>query len=148
MSWFKNIVSDGAAKVVNSISSGLDSLFTSDEERLQARAIIEKQVQDYQVQVLTAQAKYDGEITARWKSDNENIVTRLVRPISFISVLAVFFIIAFADGNIGEFKINPAYIPVFEGLLYTMVIAYFGSRGVEKTTKAIKGQKKSSDRWE
>lgn len=145
MSWFKNIVSEGAAKVVDSISGGLDSLFTSDEERLQARAVIEKQVQDYQVQVLDAQSKYDAEVTARWKSDNENLITRLVRPISFMSVLIAFFIIAFADGNVGEFTINEAYIPVFEGLLYTMVIAYFGSRGIEKTTKVIK--KPKQEQW-
>lgn len=141
MGWFKNLVSDGASQVVDSISSGLDNLFTSDEERLQAKALIQKQLQNYSIQVLEALGRYDAEVTERWKSDNEHLITRLVRPLSFIAVLGAFFVISFADGNIGEFTINKAYIPVYEGLLYTMVIAYFGSRGIEKTTKLIKKPK-------
>ena len=142
MGWFKNLISDGASKLVDSVSSGLDSLFTSDEERLQARAVIEKQVQDYQVKIMDAQSRYDAEITARWKSDNENLVTRLVRPVSYGFMLIVFFVISFSDGNIGGFKINPAYIPVYETLLITMTIAYFGSRGTEKIMKTVNGKKK------
>ncbi len=146
MGWFKSLVSDGAAKVVDSIAGGLDSLFTSDEERLKAKAVIEKQLQDYQVKILEAQAQHDAEITKRWQSDNEHAVTRLVRPIAFIYVLFMFTVIALFDGNIGGFAINPQYIPVFEGLLYTMVVAYFGSRGIEKVTKTVKDPKKQ--RWE
>lgn len=138
MGWFSNLFSKGAAKVVDSVADGLDSLFTSDEERLQAKLLIEKELNKLQAVMLDAQAKHEAEITKRWQSDAEHFITRLVRPLSFIAVLTAFFIIAFADGNIGDFKINPAYIPVFEGLLYTMVIAYFGSRGVEKVTKQIK----------
>ena len=138
MSWFTSLVSDAGSALVGSVSKGLDSLFTSDEERLEANLLIQKEVNAYQVKVMDAQSKYDAEITARWKSDNENFITRLVRPISYISVLLTFFFIAFFDGNVGDFKINPAYIPVFEGLLYTMTIAYFGSRGIEKVTKVVK----------
>lgn len=84
-----------------------------------------------------------GEVTARWKSDNEHSVTRLVRPLSYISVLVVFFIITFADGNLGDFAINEKYIPVFETLLSIMTIAYFGSRGAEKVTKMFKSASKN-----
>ncbi len=140
MSWFTNLFTSGAEKVVDSISDGLDSLFTSDEERLQARLLVEKEVNRYKEVLLQAQSQYDKEITERWKSDNENFLTRLVRPLSFSAVLVLFFIIVLFDGNIGEFTINAAYIPVIEGLLYTMVIAYFGSRGMEKTVKTIKNK--------
>ncbi len=140
MSWFTNLFTSGAEKVVDSISDGLDSLFTSDEERLQARLLVEKEVNRYKEVLLQAQSQYDKEITERWKSDNENFLTRLVRPLSFSAVLVLFFIIVLFDGNVGEFTINAAYIPVIEGLLYTMVIAYFGSRGMEKTVKTIKNK--------
>ena len=139
MSWFTDLFTSGAAKVVDSISSGLDSLFTSDEERLQAKLLIEKEVNAYKKALLDAQAKYDKEITERWKSDNEHSVTRLVRPISYGFILALFAGLAVFDGNIGAFSINPAYVPVIEGLLYTMTIAYFGSRGIEKVAKGLKG---------
>ena len=150
MKWFKNMVSDSAAKLVDSVAGGLDSLFTSDEERLKARAIIEKQTQDHTLQILEAHNKFEGEITARWKSDNEHLITRLVRPVAFLSVLFIFFVITFADGNIGEFAINEKYIPVYELLLSIMVVAYFGSRGAEKIVKTVnqgKGKAKA-ERWE
>ena len=138
MSWFSSIFSRGAAKVVDSVGSAIDSWTTSDEERLQAKNILQAEMNKFQGVVIEAQSKYDAEITARWKSDNEHGITRLVRPLAYTAVLLVFFFIAFMDGNAGDFKINPAYIPVFEGLLYTMTIAYFGSRGIEKVTKTMK----------
>ena len=46
-----------------------------------------------------------------------------------------------ADGNIGGFSIKEAYIPILETIVITVTIAYFGSRGVEKTSKILKGAK-------
>ena len=142
MGWFSKILSGGIDKTVDSVGSALDGLFTSDEERLQAKQIITSEMNKFKTTVIEAQGKHDAEITARWKSDNEHSVTRLVRPLSYIAVLVVFFIIAFADGNLGDFTLNEKYIPVFEGLLSIMTIAYFGSRGAEKVTKMFKSPSK------
>jgi hypothetical protein len=142
MGWFSKMVSGSIDKTVDSVGTALDGLFTSDEERLQAKQLITSEMNKFKTTVIEAQGKHDAEITARWKSDNEHSVTRLVRPLSYISVLIVFFIIAFADGNAGGFTLNEKYIPVFEGLLYTMTIAYFGSRGAEKVTKMVKNPSK------
>jgi hypothetical protein len=141
MGWFSKMVSGSIDKTVDSVGTALDGLFTSDEERLQAKQLITSEMNKFKTSVMEAQSKHDAEITARWKSDNEHSITRLVRPLAFITVRVLFYIIAFADGNIGEFVINEKYIPVFEGLLYTMTIAYFGSRGAEKVTKSIKSSK-------
>ena len=141
MNWFSKMVSGGIDKTVDSVGTALDGLFTSDEERLQAKQLITSEMNKFKTTVIEAQGKHDAEITARWKSDNEHSVTRLVRPISYIAVLVVFFIIAFADGNLGDFTLNEKYIPVFEGLLSIMTIAYFGSRGAEKVTKMFKSAK-------
>ena len=140
MSWFSKIISGGIEKTVDSVGTALDGLFTSDEERLQAKQLITVEMNKFKTSVIDAQSKHDAEITARWKSDNDHSITRLVRPLAFVSVLAVFYIMAFADGNVGEFNLNEKYIPVIEGLLYTMTIAYFGSRGAEKVTKMVKGK--------
>jgi len=138
MSWFTNLFSSGAAKVVDSVTAGLDSLFTSDDERMRAKLLIEKEVNRYKESMLQAQLQHDKEITERWKSDNEHTITRLVRPASYVFILVLFSGLVLFDGNIGAFAINPKYIPVIEGLLYTMTIAYFGSRGMEKITKEVK----------
>ena len=135
MSWFSNLFSEGAAKVTDSISKGLDSLFTSDEERLQAKILIEKEINTFKVAQLSALAQYDKEVTKRWTSDNEHFITRMVRPLSFIFVQILFGSIVLLDGNMGEFSVKEAYIPVIEGLMLTMTIAYFGSRGAEKVFK-------------
>jgi hypothetical protein len=156
MGWFSKILSSGIEKTVDSVGSALDGLFTSDEERLQAKQLITSEMNKFKMGVMEAQSKHDAEITARWKSDNEHGVTRLVRPIAYAAVLFSFFLITFADGNIGAtcsivegietcaggFTVNPVYIPVYEALLVTMTIAYFGSRGIEKVTKMVKSPNK------
>ena len=106
MGWFSKMLSGGIDKTVDSVGTALDGLFTSDEERLQAKQIITSEMNKFEMGIMDAQSKHDAEITARWKSDNEHSITRLVRPLAFISVLVVFYIIAFADGNIGGFVLN------------------------------------------
>lgn len=128
MSWFSSLISGGVDKVVDSVATGLDSLFTSDQEKLLLRNELEKAMNKFKVDM-------ESQITARWESDNEHFVTRLVRPVSYIFMLSILTIIMFMDGNIGEFSINPAYIPLVETLTVTMTLAYFGSRGVEKVTR-------------
>lgn len=47
-------------------------------------------------------------------------------------------IVMLLDGNIGEFTINEAYIPLLETIVVTSVVAYMGGRSVEKVTKTVK----------
>ncbi len=138
MSILTNILTGSVDKIVDSVSSGLDSLFTSDEEKLILRNELHKIKNEMKLEQIKIAQEQEGEITKRWLSDNENIITRLVRPISFCFILILFGAIVLTDGNVGEFKINEAYVPVIETLLVTMVISYFGSRGLEKVTKSMK----------
>jgi hypothetical protein len=136
------IVTAGVDSVIDSVSSGLDSLFTSDEERLEMKNKLEQIRNNAKLKQLELAQEQEKQITKRWLSDNEHFITRLVRPLSFASVLVLFGAVVLADGNVGQFKINPSYIPLLENVLITMVFAYFGSRGAEKITKHIKGNNK------
>ncbi len=78
------------------------------------------------------------EVTKRLKYDNEHTITRLVRPITYGSMFIMFLSMVFFDGNIGEFTINPLYVPVIQSLFGTMTVFYFGSRGIEKVMKTWK----------
>ena len=78
------------------------------------------------------------ELTKRLEADNEHTITRLIRPVTFGCMFILFLAMVFFDGNIGEFNINPLYIPVIQSLFGTMTIFYFGSRGIEKVMKTIK----------
>jgi hypothetical protein len=78
------------------------------------------------------------EITKRLQMDNEYAITRLVRPVTYGSMFIMFLACVFFDGNVGEFTIDKAYVPVIQSLFGTMTIFYFGSRGIEKVMKTFK----------
>jgi hypothetical protein len=63
-----------------------------------------------------------------------------IRPFGFIVTLFIFFLLIFIDGNWHNFHVRDAYLPILETVLVTIVIAFFGSRGVEKTAREIKSQ--------
>jgi len=44
----------------------------------------------------------------------------------------MFTLFAFTDGNIGEFKVQKEYVPIFQTLLVTVYGAYFVGRSWEK----------------
>jgi hypothetical protein len=141
MSWFGDLFSDGASKLVDSVGGAIDSLVTSDEEKLKLRNELQESIHVFKLGMESKAGDYEKEITKRWTSDNEHIITRLIRPVSYAAVLILFGIIVLMDGNVGSFQINPSYIPVVETLLATMTVAYFGSRGVEKTAKHFRKSK-------
>jgi len=140
MDW-TGIFSSSIGTIVDSVGNTIDRIVTSDEERLRIKVELAKLKSQSEKEVRTHVANLEKEVTARWKSDNEHFITRLVRPLMVVWITTIFTVILFADGNIGEFAINPAYIPVLETIMVTIYLAYFGSRGIEKTTKLMKGVK-------
>ena len=132
MSWFSTMLSGGVDKIVDSVGTAVDKIVTSDEERLILKnELIKIQLEAKQKQD-ELEVQFEQQITDRWKSDNEHFITRLVRPLSVVFMLVLFGMIVLLDGNLGMFLVNPAYVPVIENLLVTMIFAYFGSRGAEK----------------
>jgi Na+/serine symporter len=140
VNWLTSFFSDATSKVVDSLGTAIDKLVTSDEEKLQLKNELAVAMNSLTITMETKAIEFEQEITKRWTSDNEHLVTRLVRPISYMLVLTVFGIMIFTDGNIGMFSIKDGYLPIIETLLATMTIAYFGSRGVEKTMKHFKSK--------
>ena len=113
---------------------GVDNLFTSDEEKLILRNKLQEAMNEYNTKIEELALQHEQEITKRWESDNEHLLTRRVRPLSYTWVVVVFTLIAIGDGNFG-FNIQSEYIPVFSSLLMTMTVAYFGMRSFDKHSK-------------
>ena len=113
--------------LIKEVGSVIDSLTTTKEEKLE----IKKQLQ---VILEKAEANAQVEVTARWKSDmsSDSFLSKNIRPMVLIYLTFIFAVLAFADGNIGEFKIAEAYIPIFQTLLVTVYGAYFVGRSWEK----------------
>jgi len=108
----------------------LDTTITNKEELQQVKNELEKIVNE-------AEKNASNQVTERWKSDNlsDNKLSKNIRPLSLIFVTVVFVIISFMDGNVGEFKLNESYIPVYQTLLLSIYGAYFVGRTITKIKK-------------
>ena len=82
------------------------------------------------------------QVTERWKADmsSDSKLSKNIRPAVLIYLTVIFTACAFFDGNIGEFKIAEAYIPIFQTLLITVYGAYFVGRSWEKAKSMQKNK--------
>jgi len=116
--------------LIKDVGKVIDNLTTTDEERLAAKLKIEE---------LLEQADKDAQdqVTARWESDmkSDSLLSKNIRPMVLIYLTFIFSVLAFFDGNIGEFSIAEDYIPIFQSLLITVYGAYFVGRTWEKGKK-------------
>lgn len=138
MSWISEIFTNSVGTVVDSVGKAVDSLVTSDEERLQLKNALMQIEVDAKNKTGELSLKIEEEITKRWTSDNDHIVTRLTRPAIVLWGFTLLTIVMLLDGNVGEFTINEAYIPLLETIVVTSVVAYMGGRSVEKVSKVVK----------
>ena len=115
---------------IEKIGDVVDKLSKSDEERMEAKRMM-KQI------LLDAEAKGQEQVTRRWEADmkSDNWLSKNIRPLICIFLTAMFIIISIFDGNLGEFVISPAYIPIYQTLLITVYGAYFAGRSIEKIRK-------------
>ena len=132
----------GLLKAVGSLLGGdtikdvgniIDNLHTSDEEKAEARQKIEQLLVD-------AEQKAQVQVSARWEADlkHGSWLSKNIRPITLIFLTGVFVILSVFDGNMGEFTIGSAYVPVYQTLLMTVYAAYFAGRSIEKVKKVTK----------
>ena len=119
--------------VVKEIGDVIDKLTTTEEEKL----IIKKQVQEILEQ---ADNNAQIQVTDRWKADmaSDSWLAKNIRPLVLVYLTFVFSLLSFTDGNIAEFKIAKAYIPIFQTLLVTVYGAYFVGRSWEKGKSIVK----------
>jgi hypothetical protein len=113
--------------LIKDIGDVIDKVTTTDEERLAAKQkiqqLLEKADNDAQTQV-----------TERWRLDmqSDSFLSKNIRPLIMVFLTAMFTLLAFTDGNIGQFSIQKEYIPIFQTLLVTVHGAYFVGRTWEK----------------
>ncbi len=77
---------------------------------------------------------YDEQITKRWEADmgSDSWLSKNSRPIVLLSLVGMLFIFMGLDSFEIKFNIKESWISLYETILVTVIIAYFGSRGVEK----------------
>ena len=121
--------------VIKEIGNVIDKLTTTEEEKLE----IKKQVQ---IILEEADKNAQQQVTDRWNADmnSDSWLAKNIRPLVLVFLTFVFSLLAFTDGNIGEFKIAKEYIPIFQTLLVTVYGAYFVGRTWEKAKSIIKNK--------
>ena len=119
--------------VIKEVGDVIDKFTTTKEEKLEANRQI-------QIILETAEANAQREVTSRWESDmnSDSWLAKNIRPMVLVYLTFIFTLLAFTDGNIGEFKIAKEYIPIFQTLLVTTYGAYFVGRSWEKGKSIIK----------
>jgi len=113
--------------VIKEVGNVIDKLTTTEEEKLEAQRLIQEILEK-------ADSEAQQQVTDRWEADmkSDSWLSKNIRPMVLIFLTAIFAILAFFDGNIGEFKIIKEYIPIFQTLLVTVYGAYFVGRTWEK----------------
>ena len=130
--------------VIDSAGHAIDELITSDEERLILKNKLIEIGNANQVDMAELEVQHEKEITKRWDADSKSSdwLTRNVRPMTLI-----FFVLAFAGISVTDsittlpFTMGDEYISTYKMILTTIVVAYFGSRGIEKVTATMNGHK-------
>jgi hypothetical protein len=121
--------------VIKEVGNVIDKLTTTEEERLEAKR---------QLQIIFEEADNNAQqqVTNRWNADmnSDSWLAKNIRPLVLVFLTFVFSLLAFTDGNIGEFKIAKEYIPIFQTLLVTVYGAYFVGRTWEKAKSIIKNK--------
>ena len=119
--------------IVKDIGGVLDNLHTSGEEKAEA----ERKIKEILVQ---AEQAAQQQVSARWEADMKHgsSLSKNIRPITLIFLTICFVILSVFDGNIREFTIGAAYVPVYQTLLMTVYAAYFAGRSIEKVKKVTK----------
>ena len=113
--------------VIKEVGTIIDNLTTTKEEKLEAQRLIQEILEK-------ADSEAQEQVTDRWEADmkSDSWLSKNIRPLVLVFLTFVFSLLAFTDGNIGDFKIAKEYIPIIQTLLVTAYGAYFVGRSWEK----------------
>ena len=115
--------------LIGNASEIIDEVVTTKEEKL----ALKNKMREI---LANAESNAQQQVTRRWEADaNAGWLPANIRPLTLIFLTFVFVVISVFDGNIGEFKISSAYIPIYQTLLLCCYSAYFAGRSIEKIKK-------------
>ena len=124
------LLSSGTADLVKGIGGVVDSLHTSQEEKLEAERKIKELVANYEIEM-------EKNITSRWEADlkSDSWLSKNVRPLVLIFLIVCTMLLIFIDAGAIRFNVKDSYIDLLQMVLITVIGAYFGGRSFEKVKK-------------
>ena len=148
MGWFKKLISGSLSKIIKELGEAIDKNVTNDEERLELRNALAQIGLNAELESERIALQYEQELSKRHQADmmSDDVYSKRIRPLAVAYLLFVISILAVSDGNFHwnemQFTIQPEYITLFQSLLMTAFMFYFGGRSVEKVAKIISDWKK------
>ena len=130
MGVLNKLFSGGASKLVESVGGVLDSVITTDEEKLEAKRKL-KEV------ILSHEAEMEKNITDRWSADmnSDSWLSKNVRPMVLIFLVVSTVLMIFIDAGAINFTVEEKWTDLLQLVLITVIGAYFGGRSLEKRNK-------------
>ena len=124
------LLSGGAAELVKGVGGVIDSLHTSEEEKLEANQKIKELVSNYEVEM-------EKTITERWKVDmnSDSWLSKNIRPMVLIFLVVATVLMIFIDAGMLTFEVKDTWVDLLQLVLITVIGAYFGGRSLEKVKK-------------
>jgi uncharacterized membrane protein (DUF106 family) len=125
--------------IISEVGNVIDKLTTTKEEKFEAQRLIQEILEK-------ADSEAQEQVSRRWEADmkSDSFLSKNIRPMVLIFLTAVFSILVFFDGNIGEFRVTKEYVPIFQTLLMTVYGAYFVGRSWEKTKSITNNKNKNN----
>ena len=120
----------GAKDLVKGVGGVIDSLHTSEEEKLEANQKIKELVSNYEVEM-------EKTITERWKVDmnSDSWLSKNIRPMVLIFLVVATVLMIFIDAGVIAFEVKDTWVDLLQLVLITVIGAYFGGRSLEKVKK-------------
>ena len=130
MSILTNLFSGGAAELVKGVGGVIDSLHTSDEEKLVAEQKVKELVSSYEIEM-------EKNITERWKMDmqSDSWLSKNIRPLVLVFLVVATVLLIFIDAGAISFVVQDKWTDLLQLVLITVIGAYFGGRSLEKVKK-------------
>ena len=107
MSILKAVGSLLGGDTIKDVGNIIDNLHTSKEEKEAAKQKMEEILS-------AAEQAAQAQVSARWEADlkHGSWLSKNIRPLTLIFLTGIFTILSIFDGNVGEFTIGEAYVPV------------------------------------
>ena len=115
--------------VLKNVSIIVDNVVTTDAEKKELKI-------KFKEGLAKAERNAQEQVTRRWEADAKaGWLPANIRPLTLAFLTLIFVLISFSDGNVGSFKLNPIYVPVYQTLMMVVYSAYFAGRSIEKIKK-------------
>ena len=141
MSWLSDMFSSSVGTVIEKAGQAIDSLVTSDEEKLKLKNELVKIELDAKSKSEELALEYDKQLTERHKNDmaSDSWLSKNIRPLALIYILVMYSLLSISSGL--EFHVTESYVKLLGEWGMLIMSFYFGSRGIEKITSIVKDKK-------